>query len=106
MWNRTFLRVTLIEWLVAVVLLLIVARFIFAKELVEFENGVFASIGLGGGGKYLVTVPLAAWVMYRLFKRQQSEAVEKGTKVARPQVLVVGIGIVILAIAAVVLTTP
>jgi putative copper export protein len=105
MWDRTFLRFTLVEWLVAVIFLLVLARLFFAKELVEFEDSVFGSIGLGGGGKYLVTVPLAAWVMYRIYKREKAHAVESGAKVVRPQVIAVAIGLLILAIGALFLTT-
>jgi len=106
MWNRTFLKFTLIEWLVAVIFLLILVRVFFAKEIGGFEDSLFTSIGLGGGGKYLVTVPLAVWIYYRLFRREQAAAKDKGIRVVRPIVLIGAIGVLILAIGAVVLTTP
>ena len=98
LWNRTFSRFTLIEWLVAVVVLLVLARFFWAEEILSFEDGLFESVGLGGGAKYLITVPLGIWVYYRVFKREQASAREKGIKVVRPQVLVVAIGLLALAI--------
>jgi len=99
MWNRSFLRFTLIEWLVALVILLIIARFIWAEEVAGFEDSLFASIGLGGGAKYLITVPLAMWVLYRMFKREQADARQEGKVVVRPQVLIVSFGILALAVA-------
>jgi len=106
MWNRTFLRFTFIEWLVAVIFLLILARVFFAKELSGFEDSLFTSVHLGGGTKYLVTVPLAAWIYYRLFKREQAAARDKGIRIVRPRILVGAIAVLILAIGTAVLTTP
>ena len=96
--NRTFLKFTLIEWVVAVLILLIVARFIWAEEVAGFEDRLFVSIGRGGGAKYLITVPLAIGYLYWLFRREQLKAQEKGQKVVRPQVLVVSLGVLVLAI--------
>jgi hypothetical protein len=98
-WNKTFLRFALIEWAVALLILLIVARFIWAEEAVRFEDGLFEAIGLGNGAKYLITVPLAIWVLHRMFKREQVKAAEKGKAVVRPQVLIVSFGLLVLAIA-------
>ena len=104
LWNRNFLRFTLIEWLVALVVLLVIARFIWAEEVADFENSLFESIGLGGDSKYLITVPLAIWVLYRIFKREQVKADLEGKKVVRPQVLIVSVGLLALAIALMVLS--
>jgi hypothetical protein len=98
LWNRTFLRFTLIEWLIAVIVLLVLARFIWGRELLALEDGFFASIGLGGGAKYLVTVPLGAWVLYQLFRREKAEASARGMPVVRTQVLVIAAGLLVLAI--------
>ena len=98
MWNRNFLRFTLIEWIVALVALLVIARFIWTEKVVGIEHSLFESIGLGGGAKYLLTVPLAVWVLYRMIKREQVKADLEGKKAVRPQVLVVSIGILVLAI--------
>lgn len=97
MWNRTFLRLTLIEWLVALVILLIVARFIWAEEVADFENSLFESTGLDGGTKYLIAVPLGIWVLYRLFKRERTKASFEGRNVMRPQVLAIAVGLLLLA---------
>lgn len=97
--NRTFLRFTLIEWIVAVLVLLTLARFIWAEEVARFEGGLFVSIGLGGGAKFLITVPLAIWYFYWSFKREQAKAGQEGQKVVRPQVLAISLGILALAIA-------
>ncbi len=98
-WNRPFLRFTLIEWAVGLLILLVLARFFWAEEAIKFEDSFFESIGLGGGAKYLITVPLAAWVLYRMFRREQAKADLKGRKAVRTPVLVVSIGILVLAIA-------
>lgn len=105
LWNRTFFRFTLIEWVVALLILLILARFIWAEEAARFEDSLFESIALGGGAKYLITVPLAIWIYYQLFKREQAKARQEGVKVVRPQVLVVSLGLLALAIAILVLST-
>lgn len=106
MWNRTFLGFTLVEWLVAVIILLIMARVFWATELSGLEDSLFASVGLHGGARYLVALPLAAWAYYRLYKRAQFELREMGRKAVRPQVLLVAIAILITAITVVVLITP
>ena len=93
LWNRNFLRFTLIEWIVALVALLVIARFIWTEKVVGIEHSLFESIGLGGGAKYLLTVPLAVRVLYRMIKREQVKADLEGKKAVRPQVLVVSIGV-------------
>ena len=103
-WNKTFLRFTLIEWAVALLVLLILARLIWAEEAARFENSLFESIGLGGDAKYLITVPLGIWVCYRLFRREQAKAEQEGIKVVRPQVLAISLGLLALAIALLVFT--
>ena len=101
-WNRTFLKFTLIEWVIAILIVLSLARFIWAKELAAIEDSLFESIGLGGGAKYLVILPLVVWYLYWMFKREKAKAEQQGVKVVRPQVLVVSLGILALAIAIVV----
>jgi len=98
-WNRTFLNFTFVEWLVALAVLLIVARFIWAEEAAEFSDRLFDSAGLGGGAKYLITLPLGVWICYRQFKREQAIAVQDGKKVVRPWVLLVSAGLLVIAIA-------
>ncbi|MGI9249358.1 MAG: hypothetical protein ACR2QI_10105 [Woeseiaceae bacterium] len=80
-------------------MLLIVARFIWAEEAARLEDGLFEAIGLAGGAKYLITVPLAIWVLHRMYKREQSKAAQEGKAVVRPQVLVISFGLLVLAIA-------
>lgn len=46
----------------------------------------------------MITVPLAVWVLYRLFKREQAKADLEGRKAVRSRVLFVSIGILVLAI--------
>ena len=98
LWNRDFLRFTLIEWVVALVVLLFVARFIWAEEVVRFEDGLFESLGLGGGAKYFITVPMAVFLLYLLYKREKEKSSQAGQKLVRPQVLIISIALVVLAI--------
>ena len=101
-WNRVFLRFTLIEWVVAALILLTLARIIWAEDVAKFEDTLFESIGLGGGAKYLIAVPLAIWCLYWLFKRELVRARQEGRKAVRSQVLVISLGMLALAIAVVV----
>ena len=98
LWNRAFLKFTLIEWLVALVVLLILARFIWAEEVAAFEDRLFASVGLGVGAKYLVLLPLGVWVYFRLFKSEHAIAEGQGKKVVRPWVLVVSAASLVVAV--------
>ena len=93
-----------LEWGVSIVIFLIVARLFWAEKAARSDNSFFESIGLGGGAKYLVTVPLGIWVCYRLFRREQAKAEREGIKVVRPQVLAVSLGVLALAIVFLVLT--
>lgn len=87
-------------------MLLILARVFWATELSGLEDSLFASIGLDGGARYLIALPLVAWVQYRLYKRAQLELREMGRKAVRPQVLAIAIAILLTAIAGVVFITP
>lgn len=98
-WSKTFLRFTLVEWAVALLILLVLARLFLAEDAITLEDNLFQSVGLGGGAKYLITVPLAVWVLYRMFKREQANASQEGRVVVRPQVLIVSLVILALAIA-------
>lgn len=98
-WNKTFLRLTLIEWAIALLVLLILARFIWADEADRYVDGLFEAIGLDGGTKYLISVPLGAWVLYRMYRREQSKAAQGGKVAVRPQVLIISFGLLALAIA-------
>ena len=48
-------------------------------------------------GKILVTLPLGAWVLYRLFQREKAEASERGVPIVRTRVLVIAGGLLALA---------
>jgi len=98
LWDRSFLRFTLIEWVVALVVLLFVARFIWAEEVVSFEDSLFESMGIGGGAKYFITVPTAVFLLYHLYRREKEKSGQGGQKLVRPQVLIISITAVVLAI--------
>jgi hypothetical protein len=98
-WNETFPRFTLFEWAVALLVFLIIARFFWAEEAGRFVDGLFESVGLGGGAKYSIAAPLGAWVLYRMYKRKQAKAAQEGKVVVRPQVLIIFFGLLALAIA-------
>jgi len=98
-WSKTFLRLKLIEWAIALLVLLILARFIWAEEAEKYVDSLFDAIGLGGGTKYLISVPLGAWVLYRMYTREKFKAAQEGKVVVRPQVLIISFGLLALAVA-------
>lgn len=71
----------------------------WAEEAARFEDDIFQSVGLDDSAKYLVTAPLAVWVLYRIFKREQAKARQEGRAVVRPQVLIVSFALLALATA-------
>ena len=94
--NRRF---SAIEWLVAAIVMLVLARFFWAAEMVAAEDKMFETIGLGGGLKYLVTAPLAAWLFYRFYKTERSKARAANSRVVRPQVAILAVFLLIVAVA-------
>jgi hypothetical protein len=45
------------------------ARFIWAKELLKFERGMFTRFGVNPNVMYLFTVPIFLFVLYSYYKR-------------------------------------
>ena len=60
--------------------MLTLARIIWADDVARFEDSLFESIGLGGGAKFLIIVPLAIWCTYWLFKRELGKAHKRAGK--------------------------
>ena len=90
---RTFLGRTFFEWAIIATMLLVVARFYWARELRAAEDNLLASIGVDPALKFVVTVPLAAYVYWRLFKREQAKANEASQPVIGKGVLALCAGL-------------
>jgi len=97
MLNRTFLRLTVIEWIVLAAIVLLVARLVWARELKSIEDSLFSAVGLAGGAKYLVIVPIALWFCYRMYARERAKA-GASAPVVRPQVLAVAALVLVSAV--------
>lgn len=74
-------RFTLIEYIAALAVLLIVSSFalrlIYGEQIRAWEHSL-------GPGRYFVTVPLFLFVLYLYWKRSAEEAQELGQPVVRP----------------------
>jgi hypothetical protein len=80
-------RITWIEVLIVVAILLMIGSMVWRHELVELENRMFESIGLGGPLKYLVSVPIGILYFYSIYRREA----RKHKKVIRMPVIVFSI---------------
>lgn len=78
---------TIIEVVVALVIILTIARFIWASELAAIENQIISSFGLPVWSKYLLTVPLAILWFYSFYQRQKLQT-SPGQPVVRKSVII------------------
>ena len=89
----------------AVIVIVVVARYIWAREFIAAENAVLESLGLGRGWKYAITVPMAGFVWLRLYQREVLKAAQVGTSVVSKPViafaLLAGAAVLVLLVAAV-----
>lgn len=82
---------TWIEIVLCLVILVILARYIWASEFPDAENQFIASLGFQPWVKYLITVPLfGAWLVWK-YRQESSELAGTGKPVVRPSVLVFAI---------------
>lgn len=83
--RRYFNDFTWLEALIWLVIALVVSslilRVFFPAEIRVFEYSFFESIGLRGNLKYLVLIPLSAWIYWRFFTREASIAKERGVPI-------------------------
>jgi hypothetical protein len=84
--NRT-LPFTWIEIAITIAILLIIARYYWARELLEFEKTFFSSLGLNENLKYIITVPVALLCYFSLFKREKEKANSQGKPIVSKYVL-------------------
>jgi hypothetical protein len=82
------LPISWIEVAVLVCILLIVARFIWARELLEIENSLFHAFGISENWKYIFTLPLAFFVYLSIFQEQKAKANNSGNAVVRKPILI------------------
>lgn len=97
-WNKTFLKISRFEWLIVFITLLVLARLFFAQGLAGFDIRLIESIGLEGKEKYLITAPLAIWVLYSLIRREHSDAAADGTNSVATPLLIIAISLLMLLV--------
>ena len=81
-------RVPWIEILIVLTIFLIVARFIWARELLEFEHNFIRSLGFSPSVKYFVTVPIGLLVLYSYYESSARELAGTGKPVVRKGVFI------------------
>ena len=92
-------KISWVEILVGTAVLAIIARYIWAKELIEFENSLFENIGLNSNVKYFITVPLAGYLFYRLYKKEEYKAKLSGKNIiSKPVVAFVGLSFILILV--------
>jgi hypothetical protein len=96
---RTFLGLKWIEWAVIAAMLLIVARFYWAPELRAAEDALFVRLGIDPALKLVLTVPVAIYLSWRYFKREQFKAKSAGRPVVRRSVFAICAGLLAIAAA-------
>lgn len=82
---------------IVLAVMLIIARFIWAKELAQFESGVFQSLGINENTKYFFTVPLFCLVLYGHYKDGAQQVKGTGRKVISRPVIVFAVGSLMVA---------
>lgn len=80
------LRVPWIEVLIVLAICLTMARYIWARELLSFENRLFQSWGIDPSVKYFFTVPVFLLVIYFYYRRDVGELAGTGRPVVRKRV--------------------
>ena len=79
-----------ISWFVVVIALaifLIVARYIWASELLHFENRIIQSLGFDPSIKYFFTVPVFLLLIYSYYRREARALSSAGRPVVRKWVI-------------------
>ena len=94
--NIKGLRFSWVEVLIATSVLLICARYFWAKELIEAENAFLASVGLPIYAKYFFTIPLVFLVYFDIYKDEKVKANSEGKRVVSKPVLIFSIFTLIL----------
>ena len=85
-----------VEVLVVFAVALIIARYIWAKEVIEFENSFFEALGFSSNAKYFLTIPLVAFLYYRIYKRETLKAKTKGQKlIGLPVIAFIGVSLIL-----------
>ena len=86
--NRVKWPISGIEFLIATAILLVIARYIWAKELIEWEASFFENAGLDENFKYLITAPVFAFIIYTIYKESKAKLRVTGRSVISRSVVV------------------
>jgi hypothetical protein len=81
-------KYTYLELVIASIIILMVARYIWARELIEAENVLMQSMGLPSYFKYFITAPLVAFMYYRIFQREKVKAKRRGVPLVSKGILI------------------
>lgn len=92
-WPFTWLEVAL-----ALGVLLLICRFVWARELATVETRLFQTLGINERAKFILTAPLVALVIWGHYKDGASQVKGTGRKVySRPVIAFALISIIIVA---------
>jgi len=86
--KRANYSVSWVEILIACVVFLVLGRSIWAQELARFETTLFESLGIDEGVKYLITIPLFFWMIYRRYQADAKKVQGTGRSVIGSWVIV------------------
>jgi TRAP-type C4-dicarboxylate transport system permease small subunit len=90
--NKDRFSYSLPELMMVIVILLIIARLIWAKEFYEFESNAFDFIGVPEWVKYILTVPFCALVIYRHYQDGAQQVKGTGRSVIGRPVIIFALG--------------
>jgi hypothetical protein len=83
-------KISWIEVLICLAVCLILARFIWAEELLIFETNLFAKFGVSLSFKYLLTLPFFLLVLFSYYKRDKKRLADSDRPVISMNVLIFG----------------
>ncbi len=82
------LRVSWIGIIITSAICLVLARYIWAKEFLEFENGFFVGLGVNPNIKYILTVPVFLFILYGYYRRDAQRLAGTGKSVVSKKIAV------------------
>lgn len=85
--KRLSFRLSWLEVLVAIAILLVLLRVLFAGAIREWETQLFETLGLNASAKYFLLVPLSLALLYERLRPSVDAARAAGQPVVRWQIL-------------------
>ena len=78
--KNVIVKFSWLELIICIAICLIVARYYFSSEWLSFENSLFQALGLSSNLKYLITVPVFGFAVYKIYRK----SAVKGTPISKP----------------------